>query len=103
MLRQGQSPAKTSHCCGKNGKALQRAPSSPCQVHLLHWGEKAAWMEGAYICQATLCNLLLCLVATGGPEETVEEGRYHSSSEAPCRLHCKDLWKLFSMNLEFRF
>ena len=86
MLRQCQSLAKASHCCGKDGRALQRAPSSPCQVRLLHWGRQAGpVLEGARMCQATLCNLLLRLVATGGGEASVEEGRYHCSSEAPCR------------------
>lgn len=66
MLRQGQSLAKASHCCGEDGRASQRAPSSPSQLHSLHRGEKAGpTLEGACMCQATLCNLLLCLVATG--------------------------------------
>jgi len=62
MFRQGQSLAKASHCCSEDGRALQGAPSSPCRVYLLHWGEKAGPMlEGAHMCQATLCNLLLRL------------------------------------------
>lgn len=45
MLSLGQGLAKANHCFGKNGGALQRAPSSPCQVHLLHQGEKAGLMH----------------------------------------------------------
>lgn len=62
---------------GKDGRALEGAPSSPCQVRLLHRGEKAGpTLEGARLCQATLCNLLLPLVATGRVEASMEEGRY---------------------------
>lgn len=87
MLRQGRSLAMAIRAGARMEELCGELPARQNSPAALGW-KAGPTLGGAHMCQTILGNLLLRLVAAGGGEMRLEEGRDHSSSETPCRLHC---------------